>query len=601
VAVGAVRLGEGFWTPRLAALREVTLPTQYDLMESTGRISNFRRAAGKIEGDFEGIYFNDSDVYKWIEAAAWAVAYEPDDRLTALMDAVIAEIGPAQREDGYLNTFYTFDRADERWTNLESMHEMYLAGHLFQAAVAHHRATGSDALMTIACRFADHIGSVFGPDLRHGCEGHPEPEMALVELYRETGEARYLDLARFLLDERGHGHCGGKDYCQDHKPFRELTDVAGHAVRALYLNCGAADLYMETGDASLAAAQEAMWANLTARRMYVNGGVGARHWGEAFGGDYELPNESAYAETCAAIASLMWQWRLFLATGEARYMDAFELALLNGALPGISLDGRQYFYVNPLADRGRHRREDWFGCACCPPNIARVLAQLTGYMYAVGDDGLWVNLYATGPAEVEVGGVAVRLVQETAYPWSGDVGLRVEPAEEAEFTLRLRIPPWAEGAEASVGGESVGEVTPGEYLAIRRAWRAGDEVELRLPMRPEWLQAHPWIEGNVGRVALRRGPLLYCVEAAGNKADPWALVVDPAAPVSESPRADLLGGVIALEGVAEATPMDQWEGRLYLREADAPKPGGPVAWTAVPYYAWANRDAGPMQAWLRRK
>jgi len=601
VAVNEVRLTDRFWAPRLQTLREVTLLTQYDLMEQTGRIDNFRRAAGKIKKDFEGIYFNDSDVYKWIEAVAWAVAYEPDERLSALADVVIAEIGQAQREDGYLNTYFTFERAGERWTNLEAMHEMYLAGHLFQAAVAHHRATGRRDLLHIACRFADHIASVFGPGLRHGCDGHPEPEMALVELYRETGQRRYLDLACFLLDERGHGYCGGQEVLQDHKPFRELTEVVGHAVRAMYLNCGAADIFMETGDSSLLSPLESLWRNLTARRMYVTGGVGARYEGEAFGADYELPNERAYAETCAAIGNAMWQWRMFLMTGEPRFLDVFELALYNGALSGISLDGRQYFYVNPLADAGGHRRQDWFGCACCPPNIARFLAQLSGYLYAVRDDALFVNLYAASEAEIPLGESIARVVQETAYPWDGEVLLRVEPPQEMEFALHLRIPGWAEGACAMVAGEEIGEPMPGQHLAVRRTWRAGDEVRLHLGMPPQWLEAHPCVDADVGRLALRRGPLIYCAEAADNpQADPRKLIVQPAAPVVARWRPELLGGVVVLEGRAEVAPCKAWGDNLYLPTFSAPRPSQGVDFVAIPYYAWANREAGPMQVWLRR-
>lgn len=602
VAVSKVRLKDGFWAPRLQTLREVTLPSQYELMEQTGRIDNFRRAAGKIHKDFEGIYFNDSDVYKWVEAVAWALAYAPDGKLAALADSVIAEIGAAQREDGYLNTYFTFERAGERWSNLEAMHEMYLAGHLFQAAVAHHRATGQRDLLEIACRFADHIASVFGPGLRHGCDGHPEVEMALVELYRDTGERRYLDLACFLLDERGHGYCGGREVQQDHKPFRELTEVVGHAVRAMYLNCGAADIFMETGDATLLQALEAMWRNLTARRMYVTGGVGARYEGEAFGADYELPNERAYAETCAAIGNAMWQWRMFLMTGDPRFMDVFELALYNGVLVGISLDGRQYFYVNPLADPGGHRRQDWFGCACCPPNIARLLAQLPGYFYAIEDGGVYVNLYGASEAEIPLGESVVGVVQETAYPWDGEVLLRVEPRNEMQFALHLRIPSWATQASVEVAGEKISVPAPGEYVRIQRTWRPGEEVQLSVDMPPQWIEAHPRVEADVGRVALRRGPLIYCVEAADNReSDPRDLVVNPSQHVTAEWRADLLGGVVTLQGRGEAIAHEAWGDKLYLPLESAPRRYHAVSFVAIPYYAWANRDAGAMCVWLRRR
>jgi hypothetical protein len=602
VAVDAVRLRDDFWAPRMVALREVTLPTQYDLMEETGRIDNFRRASGKIRADFQGIYFNDSDVHKWIEAAAWALAYQPDANLQRLTDLVIAEVAAAQGEDGYLNTYHMFDLAGERWSDLATKHEMYLAGHLFQAAVAHHRATGRRDLLDVACRFADNIDSVFGPGKRRGTDGHPEPEMALVELYRETGEPRYLALARFLLDERGHGLVGGDSNLQDHKPFRDLEEVIGHAVRALYLNCGAADIFAETGEQALADTLGRLWHNLAERRMYVTGGVGALYAGEALGRDYELPNASAYSETCAAIANLMWQWRMFLLSGEARFVDVLELALYNGALAGISLDGKGYYYVNPLADRGGHRRQPWFGCACCPPNIARILAQLTGYFYATSDDGLWVNLYAASDARLPWRGQTVALAQDTAYPWDGDVALRISPAEDAEFTLFLRVPVWAESAAASVNGKSAGAAAGGGHLAIRRRWSPGDEVSLSLGMRAEWLAAHPHIEADAGRLALRRGPLVYAVEQADNPGlDPWCFSADPSRELTAEHAPDLFGGVTVLRGEADAVPADAWSHSLYMPEGRLASHRRPARFAAIPYYAWANREPGPMQVWLPRR
>ncbi|HID08577.1 MAG TPA: glycoside hydrolase family 127 protein, partial [Armatimonadetes bacterium] len=365
VGINAVRLQDKFWKPRLTTVYEVTLTTQYELLEETGRIDNFRRASGKVSGDFRGIYFNDSDVYKWLEAVAFAIACEPNERLSKLADAVISEIIPAQDDDGYLNTYFTFERKRERWTDLHRMHELYCAGHLIQAAIAHHRATMDESLLNVAMRFADHIVSIFGPGKRDGTPGHPEIEMALVELYRETGNRNYLELAKFFLDRRGHGIIGGSAQLIDHQPFRELSEIVGHAVRSCYLNAGATDIVLETGERSLHNALERLWHNMTERKMYITGGIGARYLGEAFGNDYELPNERAYAETCAAIANVMWNWRMLLLTGDGRFADVMELALYNGVLSGISLDGKAYFYVNPLADRGAHRRQPWFPCACC--------------------------------------------------------------------------------------------------------------------------------------------------------------------------------------------------------------------------------------------
>ena len=407
-----VRLADGFWEPRRQVNREETLPSQYRHLEETGRLDNFRKASGKMEGRFEGIYFNDSDVYKWLEAAAWSLATDPDPGLTTMVDAAISEIEDAQEPDGYLNTYFTFERAGERWTDFD-LHEMYCAGHLFQAAVAHFHATGSTRLLDVAVRFADHICDTFGPEQdgkRQAVDGHEEIEMALVELFRVTGDRRYLEQAEYFVDARGHGLLGkpygqhDPSYSQDHKPFREQDAVVGHAVRALYFYLGAADVYAETGEMALLDALHDLWNNMTTRRMYVSGGLGSRYEGEAFGDDFELPNGRAYTETCAAIASVMWNWRMLMLEGGAGYADLIEHTLYNAVLPGVSLDGGDYFYENPLEDTGTHRRQPWFGCACCPPNVARMLASIPGYFYSVSDAAVWVHLYAEGSAEVKMNG-----------------------------------------------------------------------------------------------------------------------------------------------------------------------------------------------------
>ncbi|CAA9518505.1 MAG: GH127 / GH146, partial [uncultured Thermomicrobiales bacterium] len=436
VPVSAVRLTGAFWATRRQRNRAVTLPAQHRLLEETGRLDNFRRASGeRPDLPFQGTYFNDSDVYKWLEAAAWTLADGPDPVLQPLVDGTIALVAAAQRPDGYLNTYFARDRAGERWTDLD-LHELYCAGHLFQAAVAHHRVTGSTALLDVAIRFADHIGETFGPAAegkRESSDGHQEIELALVELFRTVGERRYLNLARFFVDVRGHGKLGrpygrwGPEYHQDHVPIAEMETLVGHAVRALYLAGGAADLALETGDPALRAAGDRLWRDTVARKTYLTGGLGSRWEGEAFGEAYELPNERAYAETCAAIASVMWNWRLLLTTAEARFADALETSLHNAVLAGISLDGETYFYQNPLADAGRHRRRPWFGTACCPPNVARLLASLPGYAYAVSDDAVWVNLYAEGDAGVALpDGRAIRLRQQTDYPWDGRIAITLD-------------------------------------------------------------------------------------------------------------------------------------------------------------------------------
>lgn len=608
VPLTAIKLTDAFWAPRRRANREVTLPAQYRLCEETGRIDNFGRAAGKKDVPFQGVYFfNDSDVYKWLEAVAWTLATDEDPTLLQMAEATIAEIADAQQPNGYLDTYFTFDKAAERWTNLRDMHELYCAGHLIQAAIAHHRATRSDRLLSVAQRLADHVCEVFGPakeGKRPGTPGHEEIEMALVELARETGRPEYRQQAQFFLDVRGRGLIGGSAYHQDHKPFRELDRMAGHAVRAVYLNAGAADLYAETGETALRVALDRLWDNMTARQIYVSGGIGSRYEGEAFGRDYELPNERAYAETCAAIGSVMWSWRMLALGGDARYADALELTLYNGVLAGLSLDGQSYFYRNPLAGDGTHRRQPWFDCACCPPNVARLLASLPGYFYSLSDEGIWVHLYAAGAARLPLAdGRAVGLTQHTRYPWDGEVVIEIEG--ESTFALMLRVPGWCEeGATLEINGRPFdGTLVPGSYARVHRTWRRGDAARLNLPLPVRRVECHPYVAGNAGRVALMRGPLLYCVEQADNPAmDLRDLLLPGDAGFSTRFRPDLLSGVVVLQGQAQVIPPGAaWSDRLYrtVRPAAVKTESQPVEVMAIPYYAWANREPGAMQVWLQ--
>lgn len=598
-----VRLQDRFWEPRRQINRNITLPSQYQQCVQTGRLDNFRRAAGQIEGPFQGRFFNDSDVYKWVEAAAWTLAAEKDEKLEALVDEVIGLIAAAQGEDGYLNTYFTFENADKRWTDLQVMHELYCAGHLIQAAVAHHRATGKTTLLDVATRFADSIDSVFGPGKRPGTCGHPEIEMALVELARDTGEERYLKLAQFFIDNRGQQPpiISGKPYYQDHAPFRQQDEVVGHAVRALYLYAGATDAYTETGEQALLHAINALWADLQQHKVYVTGGVGSRYDGEAVGESYELPNDQAYTETCAAIAHIMWAWRLLLLTGNALYADAMELTLYNGMLAGISLDGESYFYQNPLADRGRHRRQPWFGTACCPPNVARLLASLPGYIYTTSDAGLWVHLYTSSEANVRLPqGSVLKCKQTSNYPWDGKIKLSIEPEQaSATFGLNLRIPAWAHGATVSVNGETLAPpIQPGSYCRIERTWQPGDQVELVLPLVMRAVTSHPHISNNNGRIALLRGPLVYCVEQADHEADVWDLYLPKDFQWSEHCTENLLGGVVTAQTSAFARTDTGWQQQLYRAYGEEQPTYAPATLTAIPYYAWANREAGPMQVWL---
>jgi uncharacterized protein len=605
VPLSAVQIEDTFWRPRLDANRDITIPSQLEHCEKTGRIDNFRRAAGKIEGAFQGIFFNDSDVYKWLEAAAFSLATHPDPKLDADVDAVIQEIADAQQPDGYLNTYFMFEKAGERYTNLKDMHELYCAGHLIQAAVAHFRATGKRSLLDVAVKLADHLDSVFGAEAegkRSGTCGHEELEMALVELARTTGENRYLRLAKFMIEARGQtpGIFGNSVYHQDHLPFVEQTEMVGHAVRHLYLCCGAADVALETGDAEYRTALNALWENFTQKRMYVTGGAGARYEGEAFGADYELPNDRAYTETCAAIGSVMWNWRMLHLTGDAQFADLMERTLYNAVLPGLSLDGRHYFYQNPLADRGKHRRQEWFGCACCPPNVARLLASLPGYFCSMDGQGAFLHLYAAGTLAIPFeNGEILRLKVETDFPWNGVVRIGVKDVPKTAKSLSLRIPAWTEGATLVVNGRPFeASLTPGTYRRISTL-QAGDVLELNLPMPIRLLESNPHVLGNLGRVAVMRGPLIYCLEQADNDgADVWDIYLPENVELAASEQPDLLGGVTVLTGQGLALQHNSTELLYSDYQPRAERKFQPVEVCAIPYYAWANREPGAIQVWL---
>lgn len=596
VSLSSVKLTDGFWRDRVGLMGTVTLPLQYQIMEETGRIDNFRIAAGKLSGEFSGFFFNDTDVYKWVEAASYFLATTKDEELERLVDKVIEEVRLAQDEDGYLDTYFTFSRKLDRWTNLRDMHELYCAGHLFQAAVAHHRATGKTTLLDVAIRFANHIKEVFGPGKKAGVPGHPEVEMALVELYRETGTEKYLDLAQFFIDQRGKGLIGGGTYHIDHKPFRELDEIVGHAVRSLYLNGGVTDLYLERGDRTLWNALERLWHNLVTKKMYVTGSVGSRYEGESFGDPYELPNETAYAETCAAIANFMWNYRMLLASGESRFADLMELVLYNGILPGISIDGKEYFYVNPLADRGSHRRQRWFACACCPPNVARTLTSIPGYMWSVSSEGIWAHLYGSNVSEFDIRGCRVTVEERTDYPWEGLVEFTVHA--DTTFSIFLRKPDWSKTFSVQVNGEPVELPVENGYIVVHRKWNKGDTIVLDLHMTPEFLECHPNVKDNEGRIALRRGPVIYCVEAEDNPGVNVRNLKIPKDGKLEVEYRNILGGIVAIKGKGFFVDPDSWES-LYLPIEEAGRLEKETTFTVIPYYAWANRTPGPMEVWIR--
>jgi uncharacterized protein len=613
----AVTIEGGLWARRQATNRDAALPHGYRMLETAGNFENLRIAAGRSSGRYQGPVFMDSDVYKWLEAAAYEHARLPSEWLRSHMATAIDIVGAAQGEDGYLNSHYQVAEPGRRWTDFAQGHELYCAGHLCQAAVAHHRATGEESLLRIAQRFADYLDARFGPGKHPGTPGHPEIEMGLAELYRETGERRYLDLARFFLDQRGQGWLGpgrynSAAYYQDRVPVRETSELEGHAVRSLYLTTGVADVYLETGEAAFLTALERQWTDLVSHKLYVTGGVGSRHLGEAFGQPYELPNDLAYDETCAAIASILWSWRMLLATGEGRFADLIDRTLHNAVLAGVSLNGERYFYVNPLASNGRPEylgrggcvRKEWHLVACCPPNVMRLLASLGHYVATRDSAGLQVHQYA--PAQIATAlasGQGVRLHMETRYPWEGSVRLTLEDTGDGPWTLALRIPAWSARPTARVNGTVV-DASPAAdgYARLERRWRAGDVVELDLSMEATLIEPHPAIESTRGCVAIERGPLVYCLEQADQGDAPVAeLEIDAAAAPAARWDPGLLEGVVTVRARGYQVDTSSWRGRLYRPVGSDLSPRRrPVELTTIPYYAWANRGPGAMRVWIPR-
>jgi uncharacterized protein len=601
-----VEIRDAFWTPRRETNRLASIPVNLDNLEKSGNLKNLRLAAQRATSGFEGPVFMDSDVYKALEAAGYSLATNPDPALDKRLDEIIATLAAAQQPDGYLNSYYTVKEPGRRWVNLRDNHELYCAGHMFEAAVAHYQATGKTNFLVVARRYANYIDSVFGPaPKRMGYPGHPEIELALFKLWRATADPRYFNLARFFIESRGQKffadeHKTPRDrydgsYWQDDVPIVEHKNIKGHAVRAAYLLSGATDLAAETRDPALLKMINRVWRNTTERNMYLTGGIGPSAHNEGFTVDYDLPNSSAYQETCATIALAQWNHRLALLHGDSKYADVMERALYNGVLAGVSQDGSRFFYVNPLESQGTHHRSPWFGCACCPPNVARTLASLGGYAYAVSRDALWVNLYIQGSVKAMVDDVPVLLTVTTEYPWDGKVTLKATLAKPAKFDLRLRVPAWCSGATVAINKtKTTKPLLERGYLVLDRTWRKGDVVELNLPMPVERVEANPNVKADQGLVALQRGPLVYCLEAC-DQTGPISLLYLPAdAEFKVAREKDLLGGVMTLKGMACVAGESDWSRKLY--QSSAPACHVPI--TAVPYYAWDNRKAGPMKVWL---
>lgn len=602
--LGAARLNGGFWGSKQDVNREATLEHGYQMLEKAGNLHNLRVAAGREAGEYRGRNFLDSDVYKWIEGVAYELAKNPQSPLKAKVDAVIDLIADAQEADGYLNSYVQIVAPETRFVDMDHGHELYCAGHLIQAAVAHHRATGDTRLLTVATRFADLADSIFGVGKRIATEGHPGIEMALVELYRETGERRYLDLSQFLLDVRGRGTMRGlgwygPEYHQDRVPVREAQIIEGHAVRAVYLMAGVADIALETGEQALIDASLRLWDDMTTGKLYITGGVGARYEGESFGDPYELPNDQCYCETCAAIGSLMWNWRMLLLTGERRFADLMEQTLYNGIMSGIATDGTHFFYINPLLSRLGAARAEWYEVACCPPNIMRTLASIEHYLATTDEQGVQIHLYAPASLDVQFGaGRGARIDMQTAYPWDGLIRLSIESSDGDPWVLRLRVPAWCGEAHLRVNGEEF--VSGVGDLVVERAWQMGDVVELALEMPAVLVESHPSVEANRDSVAIVRGPVVYCLEQGDQPEDVDLLriAIDTNAPLRVETN-DTFDGAPTIEAVGYRRDVRGWNHQLYQRmSAAGVAQDVRVVLRAVPYYAWANRGAGAMRVWI---
>jgi uncharacterized protein len=620
----SVQVHPGFWLPRMQTNRTVTVPYCFQRCEETGRISNFVAAAERDPAGFEGIFFNDSDVFKIVEGAAYSLALHPDPQLDQYLDQLIAKFAAAQEPDGYLYTAKTSGSKGRygqspRWTGLDHSHELYNVGHMYEAAVAHYQATGKRTFLEIAVKNADLIAQVFGPgaEQRKDVPGHQQIEMGLVRLYRATGEKKYLDLAKFFVDMRGRQDVRGSvygTYSQDHAPIGQQTEAVGHAVRGGYFYAGVADVAALTGEAAYVEAIDRIWQDVIDRKLYLIGSVGQHGAGEGYAGPYQLTNLKAYNETCAAIALALWNQRMFLLHGDSKYADVLERILYNGFLPGVSLGGDRFFYPNPLEcdlkfrfNHGDLQRSPWFDCSCCPSNVVRFMPSIPGYVYAQRNNDLYVNLFLASQASIDLNGNRVSIVQQTDYPWQGSVRMAIQPAVPGRFTLKIRIPAWVRGQvlpsdlyhyldaapadwSLTVNGDTVQPTIENGYAVLDRNWQAGDEVQLELAMPVRRVLCNEQVEPNRGRVAVERGPLVYCVEGADHEGRVLNLWMPDDAVLTPEHREALLGGVTVLRGEGRAAHRTQ-DGTIESRAAEV---------TMIPYFTWCHRGENEMMVWLPR-
>ena len=636
-----IELSDLFWCEYEKRIREVSIPYQWNMLsdkeptaEPSHAIRNFKIAAGLEKGDFYGFVFQDSDVYKWLEGVGYSLENHPDEQLEKEADRVVSLIAKAQMSDGYLDTYFIIKAPEKRWTNLHDCHELYCAGHLIEAAVAYSRATGKKELLEVACRLADHIDRVFGPEpeKKKGYPGHEEIELALVRLYRMTGNVRYLKLSAYFLNQRGalpyyfdeewekrgktgfwsQGETakpsGEKKYNQTHLPVREQTVAVGHAVRAVYLYSAMADVASETGDEEMLKACKRLWDDISEKQMYITGGIGSTHLGEAFTFDYDLPNETAYAETCASIGLVFFSERMLQMESDGKYADVIEKALYNILPASISSDGRHFFYVNPMEvwpeaceknpDRAHVKpvRQPWFGCACCPPNLVRLVESLRSYLYRMDGDCLYVDQYVGSSVNFALGGAEGVLKQESNYPWNGSISFHLTLNIPAEFTVALRIPSWCDHAGIRINGEEIdiGSNLCKGYVMLRRTWKNGDEIKLELDMPVRFMEADPRVRADAGKAAIQRGPVVYCLEEADNGSNLSAISLQQDA----EPSVVLNGqqGFPVIEGDGWRTQQSGWENCLYRPLHSRQEK---IRFRAVPYFAWGNRGAGEMAVWIR--
>ncbi|WP_195205229.1 glycoside hydrolase family 127 protein [Parabacteroides distasonis] len=575
-----VKINDNFWSPRLSKHVSATLPVCIDQIENqTGRIRNFENAA-KGEGEHSGIFFDDSDVYKALEGMAYSLINNPDPELEKKADEWIDKFAAAQQPDGYINTFYTLTGLDKRWTNMDK-HEMYCAGHMIEAGVAYYQATGKRKLLDVCIRMTDHMMSQFGPGKKHWVPGHEEIELALVKLYQTTQEQKYLDFAYWLLEERGHGHGTMGDegkwdpvYYQDIVPVRQLTDISGHAVRCMYLYCGMADVAALKNDTGYIATIDRLWDDVVHRNMYITGGIGSSRDNEGFTEDYDLPNLDAYCETCASVGMVLWNQRMNQLTGDSKYIDVLERSLYNGALAGISLGGDRFFYVNPLESKGDHHRQEWYGCACCPSQLSRFLPSIGNYIYASSNDALWVNLYIGNTGQIRIGETDILLKQETNYPWDGLVKLTISTSQPLEKEIRLRIPDWCKTYDLSINGKKI-KVPKEKGYAVIKDWKSQDVIALDMDMPVEIVAADPHVKENIGKRAIQRGPLVYCMEEIDNPEYFDQIQLSPSTTFQTAFVSDILNGIKTIKTNGRAQSA-----------------------TFIPYYAWDNRKAGKMRVWI---